>query len=128
VQSMPRTESDVADDDDAPVLVVVVNQPLDLHRALELGWYRIPVDRAPRRVAAEYLAFYQTGVFPPEERFVIRWLAPVRGYILATRREMIPQEPRHCRADCQYYKVLLGRSVALPQPIPSRRLRRITAR
>jgi hypothetical protein len=112
--------------DDSPVLVVVVSQPRDLHRALELGWYRIPLDRAPSRVAAEYLAFYQTGAFPAEERFVVRWMAPVRGYVLTTRRELIPDEPEHRRADAQYYKVLLGDSVALPHPVRSRRLRRIT--
>jgi hypothetical protein len=115
-----------ANDADSTALVVVVNQPPDLHRALDLGWYRIPLDRAPNRVAAEYLAFYQTGAFPPEERFVVRWIAPVRGYVLTTRRELIPDEPEHSRAEAQYYKVLLGNPVSLPHAILSRRLRRIT--
>jgi hypothetical protein len=113
-------------EEDAPALVVVVNRPADLQRAMEAGWYRIPLNRAPSRVAAEYLAFYQTGAFPPEERFVVRWMAPVRGYFLATRRELIPEEPWHSRADEPYYKVQLGNPIPLPYPIPSRRLRRIT--
>jgi very-short-patch-repair endonuclease len=125
MRTLSPIEFDQINGNDTPVLVVVVNQPLDLHRALELGWYRIPLDRAPSRVAAEYLAFYQTGAFPPKDRFVIRRLAPVRGYVVATRRELIPEEPDHSRADWQYYKVLLGDSVVLPNPIPSRRLRRI---
>jgi hypothetical protein len=119
-------QSDPNCDCEAPALVVVVNQPADLHRALELGWYRIPLNRAPSRVAAEYLAFYQTAAFAEPERFLVRWVAPVRGYVLTTRRDLIPDEPEHSRADEPYYKVVLGTSLALPQPIPSRRLRRIT--
>jgi hypothetical protein len=111
---------------DAPALVVVLHRPLDLQRAMDAGWYRIPLNRAPSRVAAEYLAFYQTGAFPPEERFKVRWMAPVLGYSLATRRELIPEEPEHSRADEHYYKVLLGNLVPLPHSIPSYRLRRIT--
>src|SRR5512139_856696 len=94
--------------DDSPVLVVVVNDPADLARARDEGWYRIPLARAPQRVAADYLAFYQTGAFPPDERWQVQHLAPVSGYYLATRRELIPDEPDHPRADALYYRVALG--------------------
>jgi len=47
----------------APVLVAVLNNQPDFERARDEGWYRIPLKRAPRRIAAEYLAFYQTGAF-----------------------------------------------------------------
>jgi hypothetical protein len=124
--SLATTDSDLSTEADAPALVVVVNRPDDLSRAMQERWYRIPLNRAPSRVAAEYLAFYQTGAFAPEERFVVRWMAPVRGYFLATRRELIPEEPEHARADEQYFKVLLDEAILLPHPIPSRRLRRIT--
>lgn len=112
--------------DDSPVLVAVVNEPQDLARARELGWYRIPLERAPRRVAADYLALYQTAAFPPEERWSVRWLAPIRGYRVVSRRELIPAEPDHPRADHRYYRVDLGPLLPLPHPIRSRRLRRIT--
>jgi hypothetical protein len=112
--------------DDSPVLVVVVNDPVDLARARDDGWYRIPLDRAPRRIAADYLAFYQTGAFPPEERWAVRWFAPVLEYHLAARKELIPEEPEHPRADQSYYKVSLGPLASLPHAVPSRRLRRIT--
>ncbi len=69
--------------DDSPVLVVVINDPADLARAKDEGWYRIPLARAPKRVAAEWLAFYQTGAFPEGERWAVRWLAAVRGYRVA---------------------------------------------
>lgn len=115
-----------SDADEAPVLVVVTNDPADLARARDRGWYRIPLARAPARVAAEYLAFYQTAAFPPEERWCIRWLAPVLGYRIAARRELIPEEPDHPRADERYYRVAVGPLSPLPHPVPSRRLRRIT--
>ena len=111
--------------DDSPVLVVVVNDPADLARARDEGWYRIPLDRAPRRIAADYLAFYQTGAFPADERWTVQWLAPVHAYRLATRRELIPEEPEHPRADQSYYKIALGPLASLPHAVPSRRLRRI---
>lgn len=111
---------------DAAVLVAVINDPLDFARARDEGWYRIPLARAPRQIAAEYVAFYLTAAFEPGERWSVRWIAAVRGYRLATRRELIPDEPAHVRAADRYYRVDLGPLVALPEPIPSRRLRRIT--
>ena len=88
--------SQIADEaGEAPVLVVVVNDPVDLRRARNEGWYRIPLAHAPARVAAEYLAFYQTGAFPAGERWAVRWYAPVRSYRLTSRRELIPGEPDH---------------------------------
>jgi hypothetical protein len=111
---------------EAPVLVVVLNDPADLARARDLGWYRIPLARAPQRVAADYLAFYQTGAFPPNERWAVRWLAPVHGYRITARRELIPAEPDHPRADDRYYRVELGPVEPLARAVPSRQLRRIT--
>jgi hypothetical protein len=125
-QDFSAVHQDSSEGIDAPVLIVVVKQPADLNRAIQERWYRIPMNRAPSRTAAEFLAFYQTGAFPLGERYLIRWMAPVRGYFLATRRQLIPEEPDHPRADEQYYKVSLGEPVPLPHPIPSRRLRRIT--
>ncbi|MGQ9458941.1 MAG: hypothetical protein ACUVXH_05420 [Anaerolineae bacterium] len=109
----------------SPVLVVVLTRPKDLQIAREEGWYRIPVRHAPRRLAAEYLAFYLTGAFG-EERWTVRYYAPVRRYRLATRAELLPEEPDHPRAQDLYYKVEIGSLQELPHPIPSRRLRRIT--
>ncbi|MGQ9491504.1 MAG: hypothetical protein ACUVS6_12550 [Anaerolineae bacterium] len=123
---MTNPSSELPPADDSPVLVAVVNDPHDLARAREQGWYRIPLERAPRRVAADYLALYQTAAFPPGERWSVRWLAPVRGYRITTRRELIPEEHDHPRADHRYYRVDLGPLMPLPHPIPSRRLRRIT--
>lgn len=111
---------------DSSVLVVVVRDPRDLAHALEDGWYRIPLDRAPSRIAVEYLAFYQTGSFSEGERCLVRWYAPVQDYRIVERRELLPDEPDHPRAADRYYSIGLGPATALPCPIPSHRLRRIT--
>jgi very-short-patch-repair endonuclease len=112
-------------DPDAPVLVAVLNRRRDLDIAREEGWYRIPLRRAPRRVAAEYLAFYQTKAFG-DEGWSINYYAPVQRFRMLRRDQLLPQEDGHPRAADVYYKVEIGPLQPLPQPIPSRRLRRIT--
>jgi len=107
------------------VLVAVVPRPRDWELVRSEHWYRIPVSRAPRRIGAEYLAFYHTGRFG-ELRWSIRYYAPTRRYRLMRRRELLPGEPDHPRADALYYKIEIGPLKALPRPIPSRRLRRVT--
>lgn len=115
----------LATDDDALVLVAVLTSPRDLAIAREQGWYRIPVKRAPRRVAADYLAFYQTRSFG-EEAYAVSYYAPVRRFHVARRAELLPDEPDHPRADEAYYQIEIGSLERLARPIPSRRLRRIT--
>jgi hypothetical protein len=108
------------------VLVAVMNDPSALKIARSEGWYRIPVQRAPPRVGADYLAFYQTGAFRPEERWAVNYYAPIRRYRIIRRRDLLPQEADHPRADDEYYKIEIGPLQTLPHPVPSRRLRRIT--
>ncbi|RLC76978.1 MAG: hypothetical protein DRI61_12350 [Chloroflexi bacterium] len=81
--------------------------------------------RAPSRLGAEYLAFYQTKTFGPE-KWAINYYAPVKRYRLVRREELLPQEADHPRAREWYYKVEIGPLQKLPHPVPSRRLRRIT--
>ncbi len=107
------------------VLVCVVTKPADLERARSDGWYRIPVAHAPRGMAADYLAFYQTAAFGGE-RWAIRWFAPVQAVKLARRVDLLPDQPGHRRAMEQYYCYELGPLELLPTAIPSRRLRRIS--
>ncbi len=109
---------------DTPVLVAVVTQAADLARA-QAGWYRLPLAHAPPRVGCEVLALYQTGAFGAAARGV-RWWAPVRRVSVARRRDLLPDEPRHPRADALYYRFDLGPLTRLARPIPARRLRRVT--
>ena len=112
-------------DPGARVLVAVVTMPRDMAAARGGGWYRVPLARAPRALQAEYLAFYQTAAFG-EERWAVRYLAAVRAVGVATRAALLPEEAGHPRAAERYYRFALGPLLALPVPLPSRALRRIT--
>ena len=107
------------------VLVAVVNDPRDLEIARLLGWYRIPLRTAPKVVAVDYLAFYQTGAFG-DQRWRIQSVAPVRGHELSTRAELLRDEPDHPRAKEEYYKIQLGPVEQLVRPILAETWRRIT--
>ena len=107
------------------VLVAIMNNRRDMEIARTVGWYRIPVKRAPRQVAADYLAFYQTAAFPVQ-RWHINYYTPVLRYRLATRRELVPREGDHPRANNLYYRIDIGPLRRLRRPIPSRKLRRVT--
>lgn len=107
------------------ILVVVMNNPRDLEIARLLGWYRIPLRSAPKVIAVDYLAFYQTAAFG-EEKWRIQWIAPVQGHELTTRAELLHDEPDHPKAAQEYYKVQVGPLERLPHPILADRWRRIT--
>jgi hypothetical protein len=107
------------------VLVAVVNNPRDLEIARLLGWYRIPLRSAPKVIAVDYLAFYQTGAFG-DEKWRIQYIAQVRGHELTTRAELLKTELDHPRAKEEYYKVQLGPLESLAQPVLADTWRRIT--
>lgn len=109
------------------VLVGVINNATDLHRAATEGWYRIPQRRAPPRIGADYLAFYQTGAFSGQaEAQTVTYYAATRRYRLLTRRELLPAEGDHPRASDYYYRVEIGPLQRLVQPVPATTYRRIT--
>jgi hypothetical protein len=108
------------------ILVAVMNNPRDLEIARLLGWYRIPLRSAPKVIAVDYLAFYQTTAFGGEGKWRIEYVAPVRGHELTTRAELLRDEPDHPRARHEYYKVQIGPLIAMPHPILAKAWRRIT--
>lgn len=108
------------------VLVVVITNPRDLEIARVLGWYRIPLKSAPKVVAVDYLAFYQTAGFGEQDRWRINYIAEVRGHELTTRAELIRDELDHPRAGEEYFKIQIGQLVPLPRPIQADQWRRIT--
>jgi hypothetical protein len=107
------------------VLVAIVTSPKDLNIARMLGWYRIPLQTAPKTVRVDWLAFYQTGAFG-EERWSVRYVAPVRGFELTTRVDLFRNEPDHPRAAEPYYRIQLGKVQKLSNPIPSGGWKRFT--
>jgi hypothetical protein len=108
------------------VLVAVINNPRDFEIARTAGWYRIPVNRAPKQVGADLLAFYLTGRFPPELRHRVTYYAPILAYRLARRAALLPDEADHPRAQERYFKIEIGPLRALDRPVVSAKLRRIT--
>jgi hypothetical protein len=109
------------------VLVAIMNNWRDFEVARDEGWYRIPQRHAPPSATeAAALAFYFTKAFGEEDKWSIRWYAPVRGHELVRRRDLFPGDPDHPRAAESYYKLQLGPLMELELPIYSLRWRRVT--
>jgi len=108
----------------ARVLVALMKSPRDLEFARTAGWYRIPKSRAPKGLAeADYLAFYQTRAFG-DEKWAIRYYAPVLRLETIRRRDLLPDEPDHPHAGSIYIRVCLGPLKTLERPITSEQGRR----
>lgn len=107
------------------VLVAVVTSPRDFAFARDHGWYRIPQRRAPKGVHAEYLAFYFNRSFG-DQKWAIHYYGRTLGHELLQRRDLLPDEPDHARAEELYYKVQLDALQRLDRPIVSLRWRRIS--
>lgn len=109
------------------VLVAVLNNAEDLRRAAAEGWYRIPQRKAPRRIGADYLAFYQTAAFKAEDTAqTVTYYAATRRYRLLTRRELLPHEADHPRADDFYFRIEIGPLQRLERPVPAAKFHRVT--
>lgn len=98
------------------VLVGVINRKRDLEYARDHHWYRIPQERMPRGVYAEYLAFYLSRAFKEKNGGIV-YYAPRKGLELAYRRDLLPEEAHHPNADNVYYRVALGELVEKIPPI-----------
>lgn len=93
------------------VLVGVVNRKRDFEKLQTEHWYRVPVARGPKQVHAEYLAFYlsqklsQSSFDDPALKGGIYYYARRTGSELVYRRDLLPEESTHRRADEQYHKL-----------------------
>lgn len=110
------------------VLVGIVNNKRDLEIARNGGWYRIPEPSVKRWLSKSWpprwLAFYQTKVFGKESHSV-NYYANVEGIRKVRRHELFPEEAANSKSQDYYYQLLLGPLQNLPEPIFSRRFRRI---
>lgn len=52
------------------LLVAIMNTPSDFEILKTQGWYRVPVDTAPKRWPPQWIAFYQTKIFGDEAHAV----------------------------------------------------------
>jgi hypothetical protein len=107
------------------ILVAVLNNPRDFEIARLLGWYRIPLRSAPKVIAVDRLAFYQTAAFG-DEKWRISYTARVLGHELTTRLELLKEEPEHPNANHEYYKIQLGPLERMAAPLLAKNWRRIT--
>jgi hypothetical protein len=99
------------------VLVGVINSRRDFRFARDDHWYRIPQGIMPRGVRADYLAFFLSGGVFRDRRGTIPCFARVTGFELAYRRDLIPAQPNHPRADNVYYRVALDELQTKDPPI-----------
>lgn len=107
------------------VLVAYVPSPADFALIQRQGWYRIPYATAPKGLYAEWVAFYFGAAFG-SRKWSVQAYAPRLGHELVQRRDLLPHQPDHPRADEWYYRLQLGTLEFLQRPIISLQWRRIT--
>lgn len=110
------------------VLVAIINSRGDFRILCEQSWYRIPISSVEKwlksRWPPQWIAFYQTKEFK-DEAYSVRYYAKVRDIQTVHRRHLFPDEPPSPKQNKTYYQLFLEPLQALPQPIFSRRWRRI---
>lgn len=106
------------------VLVAVINRARDLDCARHEHWYRVPYLQAPNGIYAEYIAFFLSRAFK-EQNGGIHYYARRTGVELVRRRDLLPAEADHPRADCWYHKLQLGELRPKVPPILNPTKRRV---
>jgi hypothetical protein len=106
------------------VLVGVIRRKRDLTIAREERWYRIPQAQLPRGVNAEYIALFLSGAVFKEKSGGIHYFAERTGLELVYRKDLLPNEADHPRANDVYYKAQLGPLMEKSPPVlnPTRRV------
>ena len=100
---------------DDRVLVGVVRRKKDYRIARERLWYRIPFERMPAGVNAEYIALFLSAAPFPHIGGAVACFARITGVELARRRELLPDETT--RADEIYYKLQFRQLIDKDPPI-----------
>lgn len=106
------------------ILIALLPSPADLAYA-QAGWYRLPESAAPTVLQqAKALAFYQPKSFG-EAGLQIAWWGKITGMELTKRRDLLPDEPNHRRADERYWRVALAPLEARTPPLVAAKSRRL---
>lgn len=105
------------------ILVGVINRKRDLVFAREGHWYRIPQAQFPAGIHAQHLGFFLSGSAFKAQSGGVHYHAPVKGFELVYRHELLPKEMDHPRANATYYRVALGELLEKVPPVlnPTRR-------
>ncbi len=100
------------------VLVGVINTKRDLALARDEHWYRIPQEKMKRGIYTEYVAFFLSGaVFKDLSGSIAYYARYTGGLELLRRRDLIPKQPDHARADRVYYRLSIGELQTKEPPI-----------
>lgn len=120
-------------------LVALLPSVADFHIAQQEHWYRIPRrNKSLPRVLTEgrlkFLAFYHPQAFGKDWQYTIRFVAEVKDVSIVKRKDLLPPPEGEGntadlkwlqKAEEEYYKIEIGPLRELPQPIYSRKWRRI---
>ena len=98
------------------MLVGVINRQRDFDKAQYEHWYRVPHGQAPHGIHAEYIAFFFSRAFKALNGG-IHYYARRTGVELVRRRDLLPGETNHPRADVFYHKLQLGELRCKEPPI-----------
>lgn len=102
--------------------MAVINRKRDFDKAQTEHWYRVPQGQAPKGIFAEYIAFFFSRAFK-ELNGGIHYYARRTGIELARRRDLLPEEANHPRAEQVYHKLQFGELRRKEPPVvnPERR-------
>lgn len=114
----------IKDKIDKIVLVGVLRNKRDLNVLLTKNWYRIPMAHATRR-QFDYLAFYQPLLFGRRGK-CIRYYARILNRQTTRRKNLLPDELNHPRANACYLWIRVGKVQKLPRPIKNIIPRRVS--
>ena len=106
------------------VLVAVIRRKKDLGILLNERWYRVPVSKLPCR-RFNWIAFYQTSALGNEGKLV-KYYARVKRRPKYLRRDLLPDEMNHPKADARYYKFHLSKIRHLKHPLKNKTSMRVT--
>jgi very-short-patch-repair endonuclease len=110
------------------VLVAIINNLHDFTIVNEQKWYRIPVSSVEKwlkkRWPPHWLAFYMTKVFG-KDAWAIRYYAEILDIQKVYRFQIVPDEAVNVKSYKRYYQIFIEPLRRLPEPIFSRRYRRI---
>jgi very-short-patch-repair endonuclease len=109
-------------------LVAIMNNASDFSILKEKLWYRIPVRSKAKwlkdKWPPQWLAFYQTKEFA-QEAYGVNYFGRVLDIVEVYRWQLFPNDPEDEKSLQKYFKIRLLSLERLPQPILSRRRRRI---
>lgn len=110
------------------LLVAIMNDTRDFSILKEKLWYRIPVSSKIKWLKDKWpprrLAFYQTKEFR-QDAYAVNYYGQVLDIAEVYRWQIFPNEPEDERSLKKYFQIRLLSLDRLPQPILSRRRRRI---